>query len=111
MIDSTQVQNLEETYNDFCPDLVRFVIEYGYADIFSRDNLGPKYREIVTIAALSALGTAEPQLKFHINAGMNIGLNAPEIKEIMLLITVIAGFPSALNGINVLQQVMQERSR
>lgn len=108
-LDSLQVERLESAYNDFSPELVKFTLEYGYADIFSRDNLSEKYRQIATISALTALGTAQPQLKFHINAGLNIGLTETEIKEIMLLMTVYSGFPSAINGTNVLKEVINER--
>ena len=100
---------LEESYNDFAPDLVKFVVN-SYADIIGRNNLNKRYRQVATIAALTALGNAKPQLKFHINAGLNVGLTDNEIKEIMLLMTVYSGFPSAINGINVLKEVLSERN-
>lgn len=107
-IDSLQATKLRAAYDGFSPELVRFVLEYGYGDIFSRDNLDKKYRQIATIAALTALGTAQPQLKFHIHAGLNIGITEEEIKEIMLLMTVFSGFPSAINGTNILKEVIAE---
>lgn len=110
-LDSLQVERLKNAYNDFSPELVKFTLEYGYADIFSRDNLSEKYRQIATISALTALGTVHPQLKFHINAGLNIGLTETEIKEIILLMTIYSGFPSAINGTNALKEVLNERSK
>ncbi|WP_297428738.1 carboxymuconolactone decarboxylase family protein [Clostridium sp.] len=106
-LDNNQVKVLEEAYNEFAPDLVKFVVN-SYADIIGRNNLSKRYRQIATIAALTALGNAQPQLKFHINAGLNIGLTADEIKEIMLLMTVYSGFPSAINGMNVLKEVLNK---
>jgi 4-carboxymuconolactone decarboxylase len=35
--------------------------------------------------------------------------SAYDIKEIMLLMTVYAGFPSAINGTNDLKEVLDER--
>lgn len=110
-LDSLQVERLKNAYNDFSPELVKFTLEYGYADIFSRDNLSEKYRQIATISALTALGTVHPQLKFHINAGLNIGLTETEIKEIILLMTIYSGFPSAINGTNALKEVLNERKK
>lgn len=107
-LDSNQVEILENAYNNFSPDLVKLVVQ-SYADIISRNNLNKRYRQIATIAALTALGNAKPQLKFHINAGLNIGLTADEVKEIMLLMTIYAGFPSAINGTNILKEVLDER--
>ena len=109
-LDSLQVNRLKNAYNDFSPELVKLTLEFGYADIFSRNNLDKKYRQIATIAALTALGNAQPQLKFHINAGLNIGLTIDNIKEIMLLLTVYSGFPSAINGTNILKEVVIDRN-
>jgi 4-carboxymuconolactone decarboxylase len=108
-LDSLQVDRLKNAYNDFSPELVKLTLEFGYADIFSRDNLDAKHRQIATIAALTALGNAQPQLKFHINAGLNIGLTVENVKEIMLLMSVYSGFPSAINGTNILKEVVNER--
>lgn len=110
-LDSQQVEKLKKAYQDFSPDLIRFILGYGYADIFARDNLDKKYRQIATISALTALGTAQPQLKFHIDGGLNIGLTENEIKEIMLMMTVYSGFPSAMNGMNALKEVLAERKK
>jgi len=57
------------------------------------------------------MGTAQPQLKVHINAGLNIGLTVENAKEIMLFMSVYAGFPSAINGTNILKEVVNERSK
>ncbi|MBE8713629.1 carboxymuconolactone decarboxylase [Sphingobacterium sp. KB22] len=108
-LDSSQVQRLQDAYQEFAPDLVKLTLEFGYGDIFSRDNLDKKHRQIATIAALTALGNASPQLKFHINAGLNIGLSIENIREIMLLMTVYAGFPAAINGTNALKEAVNER--
>lgn len=110
-LDSLQVKRLKDAYGDFSPELVKFILEYGYGDIFSRDNLSKKHRQIATIAALTALGNAQPQLKFHINAGLNAGVTEDEIKEIMLLMSVYAGFPAAINGTNALKEVITERNK
>jgi 4-carboxymuconolactone decarboxylase len=110
-LDASMAEKLKAAYNDFSPDLVKFTLEFGYADIFSRNNLDHKYRQVATIAALTALGNAVPQLKFHINGGLNIGLTDENIKEIMLLMIVYAGFPAAINGINALKEVLAERNK
>ena len=105
-----QVENLEQTFKDISPDLARFVIEYGFSDIFSRPALDFKHREMATIAALTAMGTAPSQLKFHIKAALNIGVSQVDIVEIMLLMSVYAGFPAAINGTLALKEVLNEES-
>jgi 4-carboxymuconolactone decarboxylase len=110
-LDSLQADKLKKAFDDISPELVKFTLEFAYADILSRDNLSKKHRQIATIAALTALGNAQPQLKFHINAGLNIGLTVEEVREIMLLMTIYAGFPSAINGTKILKEVVTERSK
>lgn len=102
-----QVTILKENLDDIAPDMVEYVVAYGYGDIYSRKNLDIKLRQIATIAALVAIGTAEPQLNFHINAGLNVGLTKEEIIETIILMCVYAGFPAALNGIAVAKDVFE----
>ncbi|GIM51015.1 hypothetical protein CAPN004_00450 [Capnocytophaga cynodegmi] len=104
-----QTNILRKSFDNIAPDLVKYILEFGYADIYSRDNLDIKHRQIATISALVAMGNTQPQLKFHITAGLNIRLSPENIKEIMYLMTIYAGFPSAINGMNVLKEVMNEK--
>jgi len=41
------------------PDLGKFIIEYVFGDIYSRDGLDMKSKEIAVVAALTAMGTAQ----------------------------------------------------
>ncbi len=109
-IDEASVEKIIDELKDVSPELGNYIIEYAYGDIYSRKELDLKSKEIAIIAALTALGNAQPQLKFHINAGLNIGLSETEIKEIILLMSVYAGFPAALNGTTILKKVIKERN-
>jgi 4-carboxymuconolactone decarboxylase len=91
------------------PDFARYVIEFPFGDIYSRPGLDLKSREVATIAALAALGNATPQLKVHIEAGLNVGLSRDEIIEILMQIAVYAGFPAALNGLFAAKDVFANR--
>ena len=108
-LDSLQVDKLRKAFGDLSPELVTYILEFAYGDVLSRDNLSKKHRQIATIAALTAMGNSWPQLKFHIQAGLNIGLSVEEVKEVMLLMTVYAGFPAAVNGTNVLKEAVGEK--
>ncbi len=90
---------------DIAPDFATYLFEFPFGDIYSRPNLGHRDREIATIAALAAMGNAVPQLKVHIEAGMNVGLTTVEITEIMMQMAVYAGFPAALNGLFAAKEV------
>ncbi|MGV1905972.1 carboxymuconolactone decarboxylase family protein [Agrobacterium cavarae] len=97
---------------DIAPDFATYLFEFPFGDIYSRPGLDTKAREIATIAALTAMGNAAPQLKVHIEAGLNVGLSRDEITEIIMQMAVYAGFPAALNGLFAAKDVfaaMDER--
>ncbi len=109
-IDGDAGLNVIESLKEICPDLARFTIEYPFGDIYTRKALDLKSREIATVAALTALGNCGPQLKVHLNAALNVGCSEDEIKEVLLQMSVYAGFPAALNGMFAFKQVLNERN-
>ncbi|HEU4997828.1 MAG TPA: carboxymuconolactone decarboxylase family protein, partial [Lapillicoccus sp.] len=46
-------------------DLARYGIEFNFGDVYSRPGLTLAQRELLTIAALVAIGGLEPQLRGH----------------------------------------------
>ena len=108
-IDGDAGEKVIESLKDIAPDLGRYIIEFAFGDIYSRPGLDLKSREIATVAALTALGNAQPQLKVHIHGALNVGCTREEVVEVILQMAVYAGFPAALNGIAVAKEVFQER--
>lgn len=108
-IDGDAGENVINSLQDIAPDLARYIIEFPFGDIYTRPGLDLKSREIATIASLTTLGNAQPQLKVHIHAALNVGCTAQEIVEVVTQMAVYAGFPAALNGISVVKQVFAER--
>lgn len=108
-IDGEAGEKVIESLESIAPDLARYVIEYPFGDIYSRPGLDLKSREIATVAALTAMGNAKPQLKVHINAALNVGCTKEEIVEIIMQMSVYAGFPASLNGIQAAKEVFQEQ--
>ncbi|MDX1304511.1 carboxymuconolactone decarboxylase family protein [Photobacterium sp.] len=108
-IDGEAGHKVIESLKEVCPDLAKFTIEYPFGDIYSRSGLDLKSREIATVAALTALGNCQPQLKVHLHAALNVGCTEVEIKEVVLQMSVYAGFPAALNGMYAVKDVLEER--
>lgn len=94
---------------DIAPDFATYLFEFPFGDIYSRPGLSLRDREIATVAALAAMGTATPQLKVHIEAALNVGLSQEEITEILMQMAVYAGFPAALNGLFAAKEVFSHR--
>lgn len=87
------------------PDLVRCLIEFPFADIYSRPNLDLKTREMLTVAALTVLGYPQAELNQHIRGALNVGCTREEILEIILQMAVYAGFPAALEAVKTAASV------
>lgn len=109
-IDGQAGQKVIESLQDICPDLAKYTIEYPFGDIYARPGLDLKSREIVTVAALTALGNCSPQLKVHLHAALNVGCTEDEIKEVIIQMSVYAGFPAALNGMFAFKEVLATRN-
>jgi 4-carboxymuconolactone decarboxylase len=108
-IDGAAGERVIAALADIAPDFARYLIEFPFGDIYCRPGLDLRAREIATIAALTAMGNAAPQLKVHIEAGLNIGLSQQEITEIIMQMAVYAGFPAALNGLFAAKEVFKAR--
>jgi 4-carboxymuconolactone decarboxylase len=98
-----------ESLRDIAPDLGKYVIEFGFGDVISRPGLDLKTRELITVAALTALGNCQPQLKVHINGALNVGCTKEQIVETIIQMAVYAGFPSSLNGMALVKEVLLSR--
>ena len=98
-----------EGLKDIAPDLADWIISFSYGDVMSRPGLDIRSRQFATVAALTAMGTAVPQLRVHINGALNVGCQAAEMIEVILQMAVFAGFPAAINGLNVAREVFRER--
>lgn len=70
----------------FAPVIDQFLKEHLFGDIFGRDNLDFKTREIATIAALAALGGAENQLRSHLGVGRYNGLTEAQLQHLVAII-------------------------
>ena len=108
-IEAAPQPSIIDALADIAPDLATLAISFVYGDIYSRPQLGLPERQLVTVAALAALGNARPQLKFHIAGALNVGCSPTELVELMLHLVVYAGFPAGLNGVFAAQEVFRER--
>lgn len=108
-IDGEAGQRVVEGLRGIAPDLGRYVVEFGFGDVYSRPGLDLRSREIATMAALAALGNARPQLEVHLHAALNVGCTRAEVIEVLIQISLYAGFPAALNGVEAARKVFAER--
>ena len=109
-VDGNAGENVIKSLKDIAPDFADLLIEFPFGDIYTRDKLDLKSREIATIAALTVIGNAAPQLEVHIHAGLNVGCSKEEIIEVIMQMSVYGGFPCALNGLFVAKEVFNDEN-
>ncbi|MEE1129923.1 MAG: carboxymuconolactone decarboxylase family protein [Methanobrevibacter sp.] len=112
VLEGIQKKSVDEIFKeleDIAPDMSRFVVEFPYSEIYTREEVDLKTRELCTVAALTVLGTI-PQLKDHINAALNVGNTPTEIVEIILQMSAYCGFPKSINGLVAAKEVFVEKN-
>lgn len=110
-LEDIQKRSVEEIFkeiDDIAPDLSRFVIEFPYSEIYTREEVDLKTRELCTVSALTVLGTI-PQLKEHIVAALNVGNSPTEIVEIIMQMSAYCGFPKSINAMMAAKEVFIEK--
>ena len=80
---------------------------YIFGDVCYTGSLDNRMRELVTITALTTLSTL-PQLRAHLQAGLNAGCTPVEIREAIYQCAPFIGFPKTLNAIAVMNEVFSE---
>jgi 4-carboxymuconolactone decarboxylase len=102
-------ESVVASLRDIAPDLAQWVVDFSYGDVMARPGLDRRSRQFATIAALTALGNAPPQLRVHIQGALNVGCKPQEIIEVIMQMAVFAGFPAAINALNVARDVFTAR--
>ncbi len=67
---------------DFAPVINQFLQAHLFGDIFERDNLDWRSRELATVGALAATPGAEAQLRSHMRASLRVGLTAAQLRQL-----------------------------
>jgi 4-carboxymuconolactone decarboxylase len=97
-------------WQEFSPTVDTFLKEHLFADIFVRDILDFQSRELATVAALASMNGTEGQLRFHLGAAMNTGLNEAQMKGFVEVIKSRVGNEEAERASNLLGEILKARS-
>jgi 4-carboxymuconolactone decarboxylase len=109
-IDGIGGENVIKSLEDIAPDVGKYIVEFAFGDIYSREGLGLQERELITIASLLTAGGCEPQLAVHINGALNVGILPEKIVETCIQCIPYTGFPRVLNAVFTAKKVFAERN-
>lgn len=82
-------------------------VDHLFGTVWGRPQLPIRDRSLITVSVLTALGK-ELQLKRHLQGLLNQGVSREQVIELMMHIGHYAGWPAAVNGQRVAQEVFAE---
>ncbi|MCC5808998.1 MAG: carboxymuconolactone decarboxylase family protein [Ectothiorhodospiraceae bacterium] len=98
---------LEGMRSEF-PFLAEATEAYALGDVWSRPGLDNRTRQLAAVAVFAAIGETA-YMKVHAGYALNVGATEDELREIIYMVTVPAGFPKAITASQALSEVFAER--
>ena len=97
-----------EIIADIYPEFAKVNVEFPFGELYRRNVVDDKTRELCTIAALTVQGFALPELKVHIKGALNTGSSRGEILEIITQMIAYCGFPAATNALLAAKESLED---
>jgi 4-carboxymuconolactone decarboxylase len=107
MTDTTQASEpsgAEKAFGDFARAFVGFTDDVLFGQVWTRPQLSPKERSLITVAALTTGGNTE-QLPYHLQFAKDNGATEEELIEAITHLAFYAGWPKAFSAMSVARQV------
>ncbi|WP_299966853.1 carboxymuconolactone decarboxylase family protein [uncultured Roseobacter sp.] len=103
-VPQTTLENMREEF----PFLADATQAYALGDVWTRPGLDDRTRQLAAVAAFAAMGE-RGLMKIHAGYALNVGVTEDELKEIVYMITVPAGFPKAILASQTMSELFEER--
>ena len=107
MSEPQQASVAQQLVGDFAPKLAEVTDNVLFGDVWAREELSPRDRSLITVAALIAGGNTE-QLVGHLNRARENGLSETELAEVITHLAFYAGWPRAISAIRVAREVFSK---
>lgn len=106
-INETALATIEAAFGEIAGDLIELTFR-SFGDVFATSRQPLAIRQLATVAALAVLGSAAPQLRFHIGAALNLGVTRTQLVEAIAWVQYLAGMPAAYNALVELKGALAE---
>lgn len=105
LVGRTRTQLLRELFGYF--DIPSDFINHVFGNLYARDVLTQRERELCAVAALCALNRTN-ELRSHIIAAIRTGASKAEIAEVILQMSTYGGMPVCIEGLTIARQVFEK---
>lgn len=86
------------------PGMDEWVVGALFGGPYQRPGLSMRDRQLINLAALTAMGGVEPQLVGHVATSLRIGMSRQEIGEVFAHLMPYLGTPRTLAGMRAVAQ-------
>jgi len=90
------------------PEFAWVNVTFPFGELYTRDVLDMKTRELCTVAALTVQGFSLPELRLHVKAAVRCGAARAEVVEVITQMIAYAGFPAATNALMTMKEAFDE---
>lgn len=101
-----RLKNIPDGIGD---DVARFLTEYGFGDIYTRNGLDIKTRELLIYCILTTL-EADSQLNSHTAANIKLGNSRETLASAVVQCLPYIGFPPAMKALNIIKSTEVEQN-
>lgn len=92
------------------PELPEWVDSFVFGTVWARPGLAFEERVLVAIGALAA-GSHTAQLRTYLHGALQAGIAEEKIHEVLMMMVVYAGFPPAMNALDLWNDVRRSHQR
>jgi len=99
-----------DLWRSFDRDLAKDLSLFITGQMYAREKIPHKTRQLITVAALTVLSRLD-ELQLHIHAALNVGCTPQEIAEVIFQTAVYGGMPATNQALKALRSVLEEKGR
>ena len=93
---------------EFGAPLEHMINANAYGDVWSRGALPLKIKSLVVLAMNAAINRPA-EFRVHVQGALTNGCTQEEIREVLLLLAIYCGFPTAIQAHHIAYDVLKER--
>ncbi len=97
-----------DLWRAFDKNLAKDLSLFITGQMYAREKIPHKTRQLVTVAALTVLSRLE-ELRLHIQAALSVGCAPQEIAEVIFQTAIYGGMPATNQGLKTLKSVLEEK--
>jgi 4-carboxymuconolactone decarboxylase len=107
MPETNEPSGAQKMFGDFAPAHVHFTDDVLFGESWTRPELSPKERSLITVASLLTSGSTE-QLTHHLGHAKDNGATEQELIETITHLAFYAGWPKAMSAMTVAKHAFNQ---